>query len=144
MLAAVASSLIQTQLNLAALAKLGVDLPFAVRLKASAHDLLHFAPLFGLLLGLGFLIAFAVAELIARRWPVVRQALFPLAGASAMGVMLLLLKLALPVTLIAAARSAFGVFLLLLAGAFGGWLFERLRAWQALAAALAMRSGKGR
>jgi hypothetical protein len=144
MLAAVAVSLAQTQLNLAALARLGAEIPLSVRLKASAHDLLSFAPLFALLLGLAYLIAFAVAEALARRFPGLREVLFPLAGLSAMAVLLGLLELALPVSLIAAARSAFGIALLLLAGAFGGWIFERLRTGQALASGLAKRSARAR
>lgn len=144
LLTAVAASLIQTELNLRALAQLGADVPFPVRLQASAHDLLHFAPLFAVLVGLGHLIGFATAELLARRFPSRAALFFPLAGLASIGTMLASMHLALPVTVIAAARTPFGIGLLLGCGAFGGWLFERLRSWQALADALARRSARGR
>lgn len=143
-LAAVAASLVQTQINLAALAALGAPVPWSVRLKASAHDLASFAPLFGGFLALGLLIALAVAELLARRLPFARGALFPLAGLAAMLSLLGLLELALPVTAIAAARAPAGILALGLCGAFGGWVFERLRAAQRLAATLTRARGPGR
>lgn len=124
---AVLGTLIQTQLNLFELAKLGVDVPFAVRASTSLHDLIGFAPVFAAIVGGGFLVALPVAGWLGRRRPAARRWLPILAAATAIAVALIAMRLAVGLTLIAAARSPLGFALLAASGALGGWLFAKIR-----------------
>lgn len=119
-------SMIQTQLNLAQIARLDESIDFSVRLQTTAHDLLHFAPNYLVIVALGLLVALLVAAALARKWPQWRGWLFPLAGFLAVATALGLMSAMLPVTVIAAARSTVGFLLLCLAGALGGWLYAQL------------------
>lgn len=132
-LAAVLGSIVQTQFSLAAIAALGAPVPPGVRLQTTLQDLVGFAPLLALLTAGGFLPAFLVAALLLRWWPTQRRLLYPLAGAVAMGTILLLMEAALPITAIGAARSLPGVAALLIAGAAGGLAFGRLAPARAVA-----------
>lgn len=123
---AVAGSVVQTQFNLAAIAALGAPVPLGTRLHVTAHDLVNFAPTFGLIGAAGFLVAFPVAALLARRRPEHRISLYTLAGAAAIAAAIGLMDLMLPVTVIGAARSWAGILSLALAGALGGWCFARI------------------
>lgn len=125
--AAVGASVVQTQFNLARLTALGAEIDFSTRMAASGHDIVSFGPLFGALLALGFIIAFAVAALLSRFFPSRRRWLYPLAGMAAVAAMLGLMALALPITAVAAARGWGGFVALVLCGALGGWVFLQLR-----------------
>ncbi len=124
---AVLGSLIQTQLALAALTGLGVDISLGERLNAIAADLVGFAPLYAGVVAAGFLIAFPVAGLLAGRLPAARDRLFALAGATAMLAALLLMRELLGLSPISSARGLGGLSLHALAGAVGGLGFARLR-----------------
>lgn len=125
-LAGILGSIVQTQFSLAAIAALGAPVPLDVRLLTTLRDLAGFAPMLVLLAAGGFLPAFLVAGLLQRWWPRQRTFLYALAGAMALGVILLLMDATLPVTAIGAARSPLGVAALVLAGAAGGLAFARL------------------
>jgi aldose sugar dehydrogenase len=124
---AVLGSIVQTQFNLARLTALGAEIDFATRVATSGHDIMSFGPIFAALLALGFLVAFAVAAALARVWPARRALLYPLAGIVAVGTILFLMALSLPVTAIAAARGWGGIAALLVCGAVGGLVFLGLR-----------------
>ncbi len=119
----VLGSFIQTQANLAAIARIYQPVSFGDRIGTTVFDLASFGPTWGLIVALGFLVAFLVAGGLARRWPRHRVWLFPLAGFTAVVTALLIIDAMLPITLIAAARSVMGQLLLSLAGAVGGWVY---------------------
>ncbi|MEC9304941.1 MAG: PQQ-dependent sugar dehydrogenase, partial [Pseudomonadota bacterium] len=60
-------SVVQTQINLAALQALGVAIPFSVRASTTGKDLIHFAPLYAAVLLPGFAMSQVAAALIVRR-----------------------------------------------------------------------------
>lgn len=122
----VLGSIIQTQLNLAQIARLDQPVGLSARLQATMHDLVNFAPSYMVIVALGLLVALLVAAALSRKWPEWRAWLFPLAGFVAVATALGLMSAMLPVTVIAAARSAIGFLLLCLAGALGGWLYAQL------------------
>lgn len=124
--AAILGSIIQTQFTLGALAALGAPVGIAARLQTTLQDLAGFAPVFGLVAAAGFIPAFLVAALLARWWPRQRTLLFALAGAAAVGVAILVMNAALPITPIGATRSAWGLAALTAAGLPGGLLFAAL------------------
>lgn len=119
--ATVAGSVIQTQLNVARIAALDGAVEWSRRLETTLADLAGFAPTWGMIVALGMLIAMAVAGLLVWRWQRWLLALHTLAGFAAVAVALAVMDAMLPVTALAAARSATGVTLLCLAGALGGW-----------------------
>lgn len=121
-------TLVQTQLNLARLAELGIAVPPGLRLEVTGRDLVGFAPSLGALTLLAFLVAFPVAGLLHRWIARRRTALYALAGAVAITVMLLSMEVALGLVAIAAARGAGGFAALVACGALGGWIFSRLSA----------------
>ncbi|TVS11116.1 MAG: hypothetical protein EA419_08970 [Wenzhouxiangella sp.] len=124
--ATVLGSMIQTQVNLAAIARIYQPVSFGDRIGTTAFDLVSFGPTWALIVALGFLIAFLVAGGLARRWPRHRVWLFPLAGFVAVVTALLVIDAMLPITLVAAARGVFGQLLLGLAGALGGWVYLQI------------------
>jgi hypothetical protein len=127
LIAAVLGSLVQTQLALAALGGLGVEIGLGDRLRATGADLLAFAPMYAGVVAAGFLLAFPVAAVLVWRWPAWQHRLYALAGATAMLSALLLMRELIGLTPIASARGAIGLSLHALAGAVGGLGFAWLR-----------------
>lgn len=117
-------TLLQTQINLAALSSIGVAIDWQARLGATGADLLGFTPSFGPIVLIGFLIAFLIAALIARWWPQGKPLLYPLAGFVAIITAMLLMAAIFKLTPVAAARSLMGLIALGLCGAVGGWTFR--------------------
>lgn len=123
---ALVGSVVQTQFNLAALATLGAEIDPGLRLSTTLDDLLGFTPAWGGIVAVGLLLALPLAAWLGRRWPAWRTALCGLAGAVAVFTALGLMRLALGLSAVAAARSVGGLLALVLAGALGGWVFARL------------------
>ena len=124
--AAVFGSLVQSQLTLGAVERMGQQVVWRERLTVFAHDLMYFAPLWAAIMALGLLLAFLVAGWLARRSPFRRPALFPLAGLAAVLAALGLMEVMLPVTAIGAAGSLAGVVGLSLGGALAGGVYLAL------------------
>lgn len=124
----VLGSLVQTQLNLQALAGLGVEISFATRLETTIQDLVNFAPLYAILFGLSFLVSQVAASVVARlAGNSGRLWLHPLAAATGLWATLRIVDALAPMpTLIAATREAGGLMLMLLTAAISGWLFTVL------------------
>lgn len=112
-----------TQSVMARLQDMGVAVPLADRFAATLHDLGGMATSYLPIIAVGFLLAFPVAALVCRWLPGWRRIGYPLAGAAAIAVVLLLLQQLLNITPIAAARSTGGFAIQVFAGLVGGWLF---------------------
>lgn len=118
--------IVQTQFNLAALAALGADISWAVRLQTTGLDVIGFSPSFGPLVAVGLLIAFLVTRGVRIWAPGSALGWYGLAGAVAVLTILLALNSAFGITPVAAARSLAGLLSLALCGGVGGMLFARL------------------
>lgn len=123
---AATGSVVQTQLNIARIVDLGAEVGFGERLETTLQDLAGFAPVWAIIVAAGLLVALLVADGLGRKWPVHAWWLHILAGFAAPFVALLVMEGMLPVTVVAAARSWFGVVVMSLPGAIGGWLYYRL------------------
>lgn len=121
--AAVGGTLVEVQMNAAALAGLGAPVSVAERIGMLLHDLVRFTPLFGALIAAAFIVAWPVAAGLARWRPGWRGGLFPLAGFTALATILVVMQWALPITVIASARSPLGATFLSLAGAVAGLVY---------------------
>jgi len=136
---AAAASVVGTQVNLAALTAMGVEVPPGVRARTTAQDLAGFGPFMALIAAAAFLPAFLAAgsatRLLAARLPAARlrpawrAAAFALAGAAGLWAAFALMGLVTPMpTLVAAARGPAGLAALCATGLLGGLVFARLRA----------------
>ncbi|MCD1648236.1 PQQ-dependent sugar dehydrogenase [Marinobacter adhaerens] len=123
-------TVVQTQFNLLALQEIGVQIGVEARISATLHDLGSFAPVYGILFGVSFLVSQLAAAGFSRLMgPGWRSPLCALAGGAGLWVALETVNAMLPMpTLIAATRSPGGLIAMLLSGVFAGWLFARLTA----------------
>ena len=122
---AVLGSLVQTQINLAALTGLGVTITPGQRLAALGHDLLNFSPIYGGLFAAIFLPALAITGGVLRvlRWPW-PGAWYALGAAVGLWAGLALVNAFAPMpTLIAATREAPGLLAMMATAGLAGWVF---------------------
>jgi len=120
-------SVVQTQINLAAITGLGVAVPFGPRAATTAQDLLRFGPVMAAIAAAAFLPAFLVAWAAARAIPAWRRTIFALAGAAGLWAAFALMGFFTPMpTLVAAVRGTAGLAALSATGLVGGFLFAAL------------------
>jgi hypothetical protein len=128
----IAATLLSTQVVLLYLAGAGAEIPFAARSEAMLADLTGFAPTLIALTALGFLIALPVAAWISRALGGLRTFGYVLAGFVTIAVMVTAIEvfyqgvLGTEITPIAAARELWGLVVMALGGALGGWVFAAL------------------
>ncbi|SPJ32861.1 PQQ-dependent sugar dehydrogenase [Kushneria phyllosphaerae] len=122
-------SIVQTQLNLAALQQMGVDISMGQRLATTLGDLATFSPVYAALFSVGFVASQIIALWISRRYCDGRHrlALCTLSAMAALWMSFHLVDYFAPMpTLIAATRSAAGMAAMVLtagvAGAVLAWL----------------------
>lgn len=119
--------IVSTQFNLGHLLALGVEVSFATRVQTTLFDIASMQPLFGVIFGVGFLIAMIVGHFIAKWVKILPDLVFGLAGFAAVAVTLLALKAAFNLTAIGAAREWDGFLSLALVGALSGYAFSLTR-----------------
>ncbi|GGI89724.1 hypothetical protein GCM10007973_27600 [Polymorphobacter multimanifer] len=117
-------SLVHSLMVQQGLIDLGIAIPAGLRLETMARDFIGLLPALGAVTALGFAIAFLIAGGLYRFAPALA---YPLAGAVAIAVALMLMKLQFDMTPIAGARSPLGLGLMIAAGALGGLVFGRLK-----------------
>lgn len=125
---AVAGSVLQTQVNLAAIAALGGPLTPAIRAMTTAEDIVFFGPLMAGVSALALIPAFAVGGLVARRLgPAWRVPGMAFAGGIGIWCAFTVLGLFIPVpSLFGALRGPFGLPILSLSGPVGGLVYAAL------------------
>jgi predicted membrane-bound dolichyl-phosphate-mannose-protein mannosyltransferase len=124
---AMLACLAQTQMVLHGLSQLDVQISFSERLYMSWQDLAGLLPSYGSIILLGLAIGFGATKLIRRYTSIKSPNLYIFAGGAVMAVILIAMQPVLGVTLIAGARSSFGIILQIIAGMIGGFCFMRLR-----------------
>ena len=117
-----------TQFNLAEIAALGLNVPFADRLATTAHDLVGGLPLIATIFGFGFIIAMPITGIIARWVKILPHVAHALGGFAGVGVTLFALKALFAITPIGAARDIDGFIALCLSGAVAGYVYSTLKA----------------
>ena len=116
--------IISTQFNIGHLLRLGVEVPFSLRLSTTLHDIVSMQPLFGAIFGVGLLIAMIVATLIANWVKILPDVVYAVGGFAAILVTLMALKAAFQITAIGAAREWDGFLSLCLVGALSGYVYS--------------------
>lgn len=120
--------LMYTQLNLANVVEMGLEVTMADRAGAALHDLAGMLPLYASIIAVAFLIAFPVARLILIWVPQLRTLAYVLAGFAA----IYTVDFALGALLtsgthpLAVTRTTVGLLSQCVAGAIGGYVFVRL------------------
>lgn len=128
LLTAMAASIVQTQVNLAALTALGAPVTPGLRALTTLQDVAFFGPVMAAITAAAFLPAFAVARLVRRFAPVGAVGLYALAGSAGLWAAFQLMGFFTPMpTLVAAARTPGGLLALALTGAVGGALYASAR-----------------
>ena len=122
----VLASILSTQIILASLQGLGVEVNGAVRLDTTFHDLMGLTSSYLPLILLAFLLGLPVAAGLSRWMPAHRLALFVLGGFVAIVALHLIMKAVLGLSGIAATRTMTGLLMQGVAGAAGGYLYYRL------------------
>ena len=117
-----------TQFNLAEIAALGLNVPFADRLTTTAQDLVGGLPLIATIFGFGFLIAMPVTGIIARWVKILPHVAHALGGFVGVSVTLFALKTLFAITPIGAARDMDGFVALCLSGVIAGYVYSALKA----------------
>lgn len=117
-----------TQFNLAEIAALGLNVPFADRLATTAHDLVGGLPLIATIFGFVFIIAMPITGIMARWVKIFPHVAHALGGFAGVGVTLFALKALFAITPIGAARDIDGFIALCLSGAVAGYVYSALKA----------------
>ncbi|RUO65454.1 hypothetical protein SAMN06297229_1138 [Pseudidiomarina planktonica] len=126
--AAVLGSILQTQFNLAALVELGVGISWQDWLVTIGKDLISFTPTLAIIIAVEYLFVFPLGTFIARHYPKSNQWVFFVGGFVGLWVALWVVDAIAPMpTLIAATRDWPGTLAIMLAAAFGSWLYARGR-----------------
>ncbi|MBX3504196.1 MAG: hypothetical protein KF895_01870 [Parvibaculum sp.] len=115
-----------TQFVIGRLSDLGIAVSFSDRLSTTLHDIGGMAPMFGMVIAIGFLVAFLAGALVYRFAGARRELIYVVAGAVAIAVALSAMAMVYSITPIAGARSWAGFAAQMLAGALGGYAFAML------------------
>lgn len=117
-------SIFQTQVNLAYMRDIGPPIDFSARIGNTWHDLTHFALLYLVVVLATFLIAFPLAEWIARKVPGHRMIWLVLAAVVSLAVCFQIVDAVAPMpTFIAATRNLGGTLIMLLAAAIAALVY---------------------
>ncbi len=123
----VLASLAHSQFVLHELGALGVEIDFATRLSSTLDDFIGLMPTYGIVITVSLLLGFVITSLIRKYLKHLGYWLYPIAGFVAILMAHIAMHPILDITLIAGARSTFGLICQCLAGAFGGWAFMNMR-----------------
>lgn len=121
---ALLGSIIQTQINLAALQAMGAPVPPDIRLRTTGQDLIGFTPAYAGIVCAAFLVALPTGAWAARRlgWP--GAPVLAVAAVVGLGIALQVTDAVAPMpTLIAATRDVAGTAWMLTGALVGGLLF---------------------
>ena len=123
----VLASILSTQVVLAQVQAMGLQVGWDTRLSTTWQDIIGMASSYLVLITVAFALALPVAAWLARRFPGQRALLFVLAGFVALTALHLALHSALGIHVIAVTRTLPGLLGQCLAGAVGGYCYYRLR-----------------
>lgn len=126
-LASAWGSVVQTRWNLQALVDVGVSIPASDWVQVIGQDLMGFAPVYGGILAVGWLMALPVASGLARWWPAGRSVLLALAAGVGMVAAVRAVDAVAPMPVFIDATRGLPGLLTMAAGAvLAGWLYARL------------------
>ncbi|WP_371396570.1 hypothetical protein [Fretibacter rubidus] len=127
LVAGVTGSVMSTYRTIIDLREIGAPISDGTAFSTALYDVQHFAPLYTLFITIAFLIAFLVSGGLYKTIKFGRPIIYIVAGATAILVMLYLMKqVFFGVPIVAGARDNTGLLLQILAGGLGGLCFALL------------------
>lgn len=124
---------VSTQNTFAGLRDLGASAGLEQQLKTTINDILGTGPILIPIVALGFIVALPCAGFVARRLPKLRGIIYFVAGMVCIFVVLFGMQMAFFGTpLMQGAREPLWMFLTMLCGGIGAWLFSRLTRTRAI------------
>jgi hypothetical protein len=128
LLASLLTSLVSTQIVIAELNNFGIRVSLTDRLCATVKDLYGLGVSLFVMITPGFLIGFIIAKYAHHLLGGNRTLWYITAGFSTFPITLLLIKYFMGVTLLASARTSFGMLLVACCCMLGGWMFANVSA----------------
>lgn len=126
LLAALLTSFVSTQIILSELHSFGISVSPFDRIVTTAKDLLGLGITLFVLIAPGFLVGFIIAKYAHQLMGGNRKLWYAMAGFTSFPMTLYLIKYFMGVTLLASARTSWGMLLAALCCMFAGWLFAVL------------------
>lgn len=120
------ASIAHTQFVLYELAQLSVDIPISTWLSTTLKDVVGLLPGYGAIIMIGLLLGFTIMAAVNRWTKLPKPIAYAIAGALSLAMIHLLMHPLFNITLIAGARSFFGLICQILCGALGGFVFGKL------------------
>ena len=115
-----------TQLNLANLVEMGVELTLGQRFAATGHDLVSMAPAFLVVITVAFLIGFPLAALAAKFVPQLRTLAYIVAGFVSLYAVDFATQIPFGTHIIPTTRTLMGVLAFSVSGAIGAYVFASM------------------
>lgn len=116
-----------SQFNIDRVQGMGFEVALGQRLSTVMHDLIGMTASYLPLIAIGFLIAFSFTGLALMRFIRSPKILYPIAGFVAIVAIHSALQMVFGISGVAPTRTTMGLFTQGLAGAFGGYVYWRLR-----------------
>lgn len=120
------ASVAHSQMVLAGLKAIAVEVPWELSIGMTVSDLAGLAPSYGAIIAVSLLLGFVLSRYFVRLIPL-GPVQYPLAGGFALWLALMAMQPILGVTIIAGARTSLGLILQTSAGVVGGVLFYLLQ-----------------
>ena len=132
LIACLTAAAIHTQFTIASLSQIDIPVSVGQRIDATLADMAGMAPFIGnpllfIVIAIAFLIGFITAFGVKQVLRGLSRIAYPIAGATAFGVMIAIMNWQLGTTPLSSARSDLGFFALCCAGGLGGVVFAALR-----------------
>lgn len=122
----VLASIASTQIILGELSALGMPVPFWMRINVTLQDIIGIAPFLGIIVSVGFFIAFIVAFFLIKKINLQSQLWYSVAGACAIIAAIYTVNSMLDGIPLIASTRGFGLLAFALVGAVGGWVFSKI------------------
>ena len=117
---------LHSQFVMAGLRGLGAEIGAAEALRVTAHDIAGMAPTYSLFITIALVLGFVITATV-RRWVRLGPGVsYAIGGAAAIGLMMVIMREALGITVVAGARTPAGFAAQCAAGAIGGLVFALL------------------
>ncbi len=123
---AVLAVMLHSQFVMAGLRGLGAEIGGAETLRVTGHDVIGMAPAYSLFISGALLPGFVITALVRRWLTLTARVSYAIGGAAAIGLMMVIMREILGITVVAGARTPAGFAAQCAAGAIGGLVFALL------------------
>jgi hypothetical protein len=123
---AVLAVALHSQFVMAGLRSLGAEIGAAETLRVTAHDIAGMAPLYALFIAVALALGFLITRMVRIWVHLTPRVSYAIGGAAAIGLMMVIMRVVLGITVVAGARTPGGFAAQCAVGAIGGLVFALL------------------